>query len=73
MTLVEPETGISGNGTLLLISFEVVNGLGSCVGSPLEFKQTLIIDSAVNPIAHDQVGAVVFGNRCGLTLSEAVF
>lgn len=59
MSLADSETPRSGNGTLALIVFKVVQGLQSC-GSPLNLEQTLLLDSALNPIAHDTVGAVYF-------------
>jgi hypothetical protein len=51
---------ISGNGTLALVTFEVVNGSSSPLNSPLELRQTLLLDSKLVPIAHDSVGAVYF-------------
>lgn len=58
MSLAGSETPKNGNGTLAWISFEVVHGPELCVSSPLEFKQILLLDSALAPIAHDSVGAV---------------
>ena len=60
MSLVDSETSRSGNGTLAWISFEVVQAPESCVSSPLDLKQTLLLNSALNSIAHDSVGAVYF-------------
>jgi hypothetical protein len=51
---------VSGNGTLALITFEVVNGSSSCLDSPLKLVETLLLDSNLVPIAHDSVGAVYF-------------
>ncbi len=51
---------VSGNGSLALIAFEVVNGSSLRLDSPLELGQTLLLDSGFVPIAHDSVGAVYF-------------
>lgn len=60
MSLLDSEAPRSGNGTLAWISFKVVQGPESCVSSPLDLEQTLLLNSALNPIAHDLVGAVYF-------------
>jgi len=60
MSLTDSETPRSGNGTLAWISFEVVQGPESCVSSPLDLQQTLLLNSALIPITHDSVGAVYF-------------
>lgn len=60
MSLADSEAPRSGNGTLAWISFKVVQGPESCVSSPLDLEQTLLLNSALNPIAHDLVGAVYF-------------
>jgi hypothetical protein len=62
MSLADSETPKSGNGTLAWISFKVVQGPESCVSSPLDLKQTLLLNSALTPIVHDSVGAVYFWN-----------
>jgi hypothetical protein len=59
MSLAGSETPRGGNGTLVWIVFKVVQGLDTC-GSPLSLEQTLLLDSASNPIVHDVVGAVYF-------------
>jgi hypothetical protein len=59
MSLAGSETPRDGNGTLVWIVFRVVQGLDTC-GSPLSLEQTLLLDSVLNPIAHDVVGAVYF-------------
>jgi hypothetical protein len=60
MSLVDSETPRSGNGTLAWISFEVVQAPKSCMSSPLELDQTLLLNSASTPIVHDSIGAVYF-------------
>jgi len=60
MSLVDSETPRSGSGTLAWISFEVVQAPKSCVSSPLDLDQTLLLNSASTPIVHDSVGAVYF-------------
>jgi hypothetical protein len=60
MSLADSETARSGNGTLVLLSFKVVQAPKSCVSSPLNLDKTLLLDSALNPIVHDSVGAVYF-------------
>lgn len=60
ISLADSETPRSGDGTLVWISFEVVQGPESCVSSPLCLQQTLLLDSASTPITHDSVGAVYF-------------
>ncbi len=60
MSLADSETPRSGNGTLAWISFEVVQDPESCVSSPLDLQQTLLLNSTLIPITHDSVGAVYF-------------
>ena len=60
MSLADLEPPRSGNGTLAWISFEVVQSPESCVNSPLNLQQTLLLNSALIPIPHDSVGAVYF-------------
>ena len=60
VSLADSEASRSGNGTLAWIGFKVVQGPESCVSSPLDLEQTLLLNSALNPIAHDLVGAVYF-------------
>ena len=50
----------SGTGTLALITFKTIDIANSCLGNPLELRQTLLLDSARIPIVHDVVGAVYF-------------
>jgi hypothetical protein len=60
MSLASSETPRSGDGTLVFISFEVVQGPESCASSPIEFAQTLLLNHASAPINHNFVGAVYF-------------
>jgi hypothetical protein len=50
----------SGTGTLALITLRAIDISNSCLGSPLELRQTLLLDPAHVPIVHDLVGAVYF-------------
>jgi hypothetical protein len=54
------EAPVSGNGTLALITFKVVSSPNGIVSSPLDLIKTTLLDSRLNPIAHDAVGAVFF-------------
>jgi hypothetical protein len=60
MTLIDSETPRSGNGTLVWIKFKVVQGPESCLISPINLEQTLLLNSERNPITHKTVGAVFF-------------
>ena len=55
----------SGTGTLALISLKAIHVPDSCLGSPLELRQALLLDSARVPIVHDLVGAVYFWKSVG--------
>lgn len=55
----------SGTGTLALITLKAIHVPNSCFGSPLELRQTLLLDSARAPIVHDLVGAVYFWKSAG--------
>jgi PKD repeat protein len=60
VSLANSETSITGNGTIALIAFEVVQGPESCVSSPICIQNALLLDSASNSIIYDSVGAVYF-------------
>jgi len=60
MSLVNAEVQISGDGTLAWISFKVIQGSESCLESPIDLTETLLLDSNLLPIMHDYVGAVYF-------------
>lgn len=55
----------SGTGTLALITLKAIQVPNSCFGSPLELRQTLLLNSARVPIVHDLVGAVYFWKSAG--------
>jgi len=55
----------SGTGTLALITLKAIHVSSSCLGSPLELGQTLLLDSARVPIVHDLVGALYFWKSAG--------
>ena len=59
MSLANPESPRSGNGTLACICFRVAASPAFPAYSPIEFQQTSLLDSASNPIIHD-VGAAVY-------------
>lgn len=60
MSLVDSETPRSGNGTLVWIFFKVIQGSESCISSPINLKQTLLLNSELISITHDTNGAVFF-------------
>jgi len=60
MSIGESEAPRSGEGTLAYVGFEVIQGPLSCVSSPLDLGQTLLLDSELIEIPHDSVGAVFF-------------
>ena len=60
ISLTDSEAGISGDGTVAYLNFKVIQGPEVCTGSTLNFNQTLLLNSALTPIAHDSVGAVYF-------------
>jgi hypothetical protein len=64
-SLSNPTDSVSGSGTLASITFRVIFVPNSCLGSPLELRQTLLLDSARVPIVHDLVGAVYFWKSAG--------
>jgi hypothetical protein len=55
----------SGKGTLALITLKAIHIPNSCLGSPLELRQTLLLDPAFASIVHDVVGAVYFWKSVG--------
>ena len=59
-SLSNPTDSVSGSGTLASITFRVIFVPDSCLGSPLELRQTLLLDSAHVSIVHDLVGALYF-------------
>jgi hypothetical protein len=60
MSLADLEPPKSGNGTLAYIRFRVTSDPTLPANSPLELRQTLLLDSASKPIIHDSDGAVYF-------------
>jgi hypothetical protein len=60
ISLVDSETARSGDGNLAWISFRVIKDPESCVSSPLDLQKTLLLNSALTPIAHNSVGAIYF-------------
>lgn len=60
MSIANSETPRNGDGTLVFIGFEVVQGPESCGSSPISLRNTLLLNSASVPITHDSVGAVYF-------------
>jgi hypothetical protein len=64
-SLTDPTDSGSGTGTLTVITLKAILAPSSCLGSPLELRQTLLLDSAHAPIVHDLVGAVYFWNSAG--------
>jgi hypothetical protein len=59
-SLTNSVNSLSGGGSLASITFKVISGPDLCVSSPLELKQTLLLDSNLTPISHDFVDAVYF-------------
>ena len=64
-SLANPTDSVSGSGTLASVTFRVISVPDSCLGSPLELRQTLLLDSAHVPIFHDLVGALYFWKSAG--------
>jgi hypothetical protein len=60
ISLAGSEPSLNGTGTLVTISFRVVEGSETCSGSPLNLQHTLLLDADLVPISHDSVGAVYF-------------
>ena len=60
ISLTDSEAGISGDGTVAYLNFKVIQGPEVCTSSTLSFNRTLLLNSALTPIAHDSVGAVYF-------------
>jgi hypothetical protein len=58
--LAGSEAGISGDGTVARLNLKAIRGPDICVYSALSFNKTLLLNSALAPIAHDSVGAVYF-------------
>jgi len=60
MSLADSESPRSGDGTLAWISFKVIQGSESCLSSPINLQQILLLNSALIPISNDSVGALYF-------------
>jgi hypothetical protein len=60
LSLANLEPPISGNGSLAFISFKTATSPASPACSPIEFQQTMLLDSASNQITHDVTAAVYF-------------
>lgn len=59
-SLAASEPSRSGNGTLAVISFEVVPTTESRACSPVELTQILLLDADSHPISHNAIGALFF-------------
>jgi hypothetical protein len=57
---------LSGNGTLINVSFKVVQAPTSCIVSTIAFGQVTMLDSSGTSIPCDSVGAVCFWGSVGL-------
>lgn len=64
-SLIDSTDSASGTGTLALITLKAIHVPDSCLGSPLELRQTLLLNSMRVPIVHDLVGAVYFWKSAG--------
>lgn len=64
-SLSSSETPRSGNGTLAWLRFKVISEAKPGFSSPLDFEQTMLVNSHLNPIDHDIVGAVYFWKYAG--------
>lgn len=60
MSLAGSESPRSGNGTLAIVVFRVVQYQSSCSSSPIEFSQVLLLNDLRVPIPYDSCGAVFF-------------
>jgi hypothetical protein len=60
MSLAGSESPRSGNGTLAIVVFKVIQYQSSCGSNPITFGQILLSDDLHAPIPHDSCGAVFF-------------
>jgi len=60
ISLADSEPPRSGNGTLAIVAFKVIQYQSSCCSSPITFSQILLLDDLHAPILHDSCGAVFF-------------
>jgi hypothetical protein len=58
--LTDSEAEIGGNGTVVYLNFKAIYGPEVCAYCTLNFNKSLLLNSALTPIAHDSVGAVYF-------------
>jgi len=65
LSLANSEAPLRGNGTLVYISFKVVQKPTSCIVSTIGFSQVSLLDSSAMPIPCDVVGAVCFWGYIG--------
>jgi hypothetical protein len=60
LSLIDLKTSISGNGTLASVVFEVTGDSGYSMYSAITLEQILILNSALNPVGCESIGAVYF-------------
>jgi hypothetical protein len=65
ISLAGSQTPLSGNGTLVCVSFKVIRKPTSCTVSTIVFSQVSLLDSSAMPIPCDSVGAVYFWGLVG--------
>jgi len=65
LTLANPRVPLSGNGTLVSLSFKVIQKPASCAVSTIDFSQVTLLDSSAQNISYDHVDAVCFWGSLG--------
>jgi len=60
LSLTNSAAALNGDGSLVKISFKVIQNSTSCAYSTLNFRETLLLNPESTPIAHQSVGAVIF-------------
>jgi hypothetical protein len=65
ISLAGSQTPLSGNGTLVYVSFKVIQKPTSCTVSTIVFSQVSLLDSSATPIPCDSVGAAYFWGLVG--------
>jgi len=65
VSLASSQAPLSGNGTLVRVSFKVVKASTSCILSTIAFSQVTLLGSSGMSILCDSVGAICFWNSVG--------
>jgi hypothetical protein len=65
LSLANPRASLSGNGTLVSLSFKVNQKPASCEVSAIDFSQVTLLDSSGQSIPYDSVAAMCFWGSIG--------